>query len=145
MSIVPSAPSSERSVRLVPKAIHFLHGSRRQIQFGLVLLAEFGFVSADAQYSFCVHLIVHAHVAVGIEQQADLIPPEFPVRLAHDDVVGARAQIRCRAGTVGHRFRPDEFPAQNWYHVFVGLHDLHFVARFAVDDFVIKYFAPQHY
>lgn len=117
----------------------------REIEFRFVFLTEFGLVSADAQHSLRIGLVVDAHVTVRVEEEPDLVTSEFPVRLAHDDVVGASPEIRGRTGAIGHRFSPDEFTVQNGDHVFVGLNHLDLVARFSVNHLVVEHFAPQNW
>ncbi len=116
----------------------------REIEFRFVFLTEFGLVSADAQHSLRIGLVVNAHVTVRVEEQPDLVTSKFPVRLAHDDVVGSSAEIRGRTGAIGYRFSPDEFTVQNGDHVLVGLNHLDLVAGFSVNHFVIEHFAPQN-
>lgn len=103
-----------------------------------------GLVATDPEHAVGVRLVVHAHVAVSIEEQTDLVAPELAVRLAHDDVIGARSEVRRRARAIGNRFRPDELAAQDRYRVLVRLQDLHFVARFPVNHVVVQYFASEH-
>ena len=107
-------------------------------------MTEFGLVSADAQDSLGIGLVVNAHITVRIEKQTDLVTSEFPVRLAHDDVVGPGAEIRGRTRTIGYRFSPDEFTVQNGDYVLIGLNQLNVVASFTVNDFVVEHFAPQN-
>ena len=117
----------------------------REIEFRFIFLTEFGLVSADAEHSLRIGLVVNAHVTVRIEEESDLVTSEFPVRLAHDDVVGPGPEIRGRTGAIGYRFSPNELTVQNGDHVLVGLNHLNLVASFSVNDFVVEHFAPQNY
>ena len=115
-----------------------------EIELCLVLLTVLCLVATDPEHAIRVRLVVHAHVALFIEQQANLVPPELAVRLAHDDVIGARSQVRRRARTIGNGFRPDELAAQDRYRVLVRLQYLDFVARLSVNHFVAQYFASKN-